>query len=186
MDVMRLWALALLLLALPTGAATDPAEDAFQAARKSYRVLKADPARRKLRHHWLNVAHRFEAVASRFPKSARAPEALLSAAELLKELSRISLLDEDLQTAIADYRRLGDAYPKHRLAGDSALALASIFLERTGQPEQARQALKRALANHPKTARATEIKKLLASLPVEQGKPASPSRALLEAIARAS
>ncbi len=183
---MRLWALALLLLALPAAAATESAEDAFQVARKSYRALKADPARRKLRHHWLAVAHRFEAVASRFPKSGRAPEALFGAAELLKDLSRLSRLDEDLQAAISDYQRLCGAYPKHRLAGDSALALASIFLERTGQPEQARRVLKRALADHPKTARAPELKKLLASLPVEQGKPSSRRRALLEAIARTS
>ena len=123
MDAMRPWALALLLLATPAGAAKGPSEDAFASAGKSYRSLKADPARRKLRHHWLAVARQFESVASRFPSSTRAPEALFKAAELLRELSRISGLEEDLQAAVADYQKLRTAHPRHPLAADSALAV---------------------------------------------------------------
>src|SRR6266851_3732136 len=99
----RVWALALLMFALPCRAAVETAEGAFQAARQSYLLLKKDPARRKLRHHWLNVAHRFESVAIRFPRSKRAPEALFNSAELLRELSRISRVEDDLQSALSLY-----------------------------------------------------------------------------------
>jgi len=184
MDGMRLWALALLLLATPAGAASSASEGAFSSASRSYRALKADPARRKLRRHWLAVARRYEAVASKFPSSARAPEALFRAAELLRELSRISGLEEDLQAAIADYQKLRGAYPKHRLAADSALALAGVFLHRTREPELARRTLKRALADNPKSPRSAELSKLLESLPAEV-KPRSRNQALLDAIARA-
>ncbi len=78
--------LPVLLLLVPgaVGAAKrNEAEEAYQGARRSYYALKDDAARRKLRHHWLNVVRKFEAVASRHPKSDRAPDALFTAAELL-------------------------------------------------------------------------------------------------------
>jgi hypothetical protein len=64
--------LALCLLALPALAAPEPAEQAYQAARKGYYALKKDPKRRKFRDSWLTVAHRFEMVAKKFPQSGRA------------------------------------------------------------------------------------------------------------------
>src|SRR3954462_5066253 len=103
----------LLLFPMSPEAATGSADEAYEGARRFYYVLKGDAARRKLRHHWLNAASQFEAVATRFPKSARAPDALFTAAELLEELSRISRLDEDLQGAIADYQRLCEGHPRH-------------------------------------------------------------------------
>ncbi|MFP2900644.1 N-acetylmuramoyl-L-alanine amidase [Corallococcus sp. 4LFB] len=141
------------------------AEEAYQQARRSYYALKDDASRRKLRHHWLNVAHRFEAVAARFPKSDRAPDALFTAGDLLQELSRISFVDEDLQSAIADYSKLVDAHPKHRLADDAALALARIHVNRLDKPEAARKILNESLATNPKGDQGKELKALLASLP---------------------
>ena len=110
----RLALLLLLALVSPFAAQAkrDAAEDAYQEARRSYYALKDDAARRKLRHHWLNVARRFESVATRFPRSERAPEALYTAAELLNELSRISFVEEDLRASIADYGRVVEAHPR--------------------------------------------------------------------------
>src|SRR4051794_32179654 len=112
---LRLCVPVLLLLPLSAQAARDPAEDAYQDARRSYYALKGDPAHRKLRHSWLRVSSKFEAVATRHPRSARAPDALFTAAELMEELSRISRMDEDLQSAVTDYERLCSGHPKHRL-----------------------------------------------------------------------
>ncbi|NOK12138.1 N-acetylmuramoyl-L-alanine amidase [Corallococcus exercitus] len=141
------------------------AEEAYQQARRSYYALKDDASRRKLRHHWLNVVHRFEAVATRFPKSDRAPDALFTAGDLLQELSRISFVEEDLQSAIADYSKLVEAHPKHRLADDAALALARIHVNRLDKPEAARKILNESLATNPKGDQGKELKALLASLP---------------------
>ncbi|HZI06497.1 MAG TPA: N-acetylmuramoyl-L-alanine amidase, partial [Archangium sp.] len=130
-----------------------------------YYALKDDAARRKMRHNWLKVAARFEAVASAHPKSPRAPDALYTAAELLSELSRISFVAEDQQAAIADYTRVMEAHPRHRLADDAALTLARMYFERLDQPEAARRVITRSLSANPKGDRVKELKALLASLP---------------------
>jgi N-acetylmuramoyl-L-alanine amidase len=157
--------LPLLLATGPAQAKRGSADAAYEGARKAYYVLKGDAARRKLRHHWLNVARRFEGVTSRYPKSERAPEALFTAAELLTELSRISLVEEDLKAAIADYAKMREKYPKHRLSDDAALALAKIYVHRLDQPENARRVITEALATHPKGDQARDLKQLLAALP---------------------
>ncbi|WP_375759378.1 N-acetylmuramoyl-L-alanine amidase [Corallococcus exercitus] len=160
--------LPVLLLTAPSAVGAskrNEAEEAYQQARRSYYALKDDASRRKLRHHWLNVVHRFEAVATRFPKSDRAPDALFTAGDLLQELSRISFVEEDLQAAIADYSKLVEAHPKHRLADDAALALARIHVNRLDKPEAARKILNESLATNPKGDQGKEIKALLASLP---------------------
>jgi N-acetylmuramoyl-L-alanine amidase len=179
----RLALCLLLLSSVAFAAKRDAAEEAYQEARTAYYALKGDAARRKLRHHWLSVASRFEAVASEHPKSARAPDALFTAGELLNELSRISFLSEDLQAAIADYAKLVEAHPRHRLADDAALALARIHLERLEQPEAARRLLTEILAINGKGDRARELKELLASLPAPKAPPArkAPAPAVAEA-----
>src|SRR5271169_1446071 len=129
--VSRPLALALaLLLAPPVEAAVaDASEQAYQQARHAYYVLKGDAGRRRYRDSWLGVAHKFEAVAQKYPTSARAPDALFTAAGLLAELSRISQVPEDLAGAADDYKKLLDRHPRHKLADDSALALARLQLE---------------------------------------------------------
>jgi N-acetylmuramoyl-L-alanine amidase len=158
----------LVLLLLPlyahAGSESGRAEDAYQGARKSYSALKSDPARRKFRHHWRNVARKFEQVAHKYPRSARAPDALFSAAELLSELSRVSLMDEDLQGAVADYQKLCENHPRSRLADDAALALGKIYAERLGQPDAARKVLARAMERNSKGDKILKIRALHASL----------------------
>ncbi|WNG37128.1 N-acetylmuramoyl-L-alanine amidase [Archangium violaceum] len=163
--VPRLVLLLALLSPIAAQAKRDPAEEAYQEARRSYYALKDDAARRKLRHNWLNVAHKFESVASRFPKSQRTAEALYTAAELLNGLSRISFVVEDQQAAIADYTRVVEAHARHRLADDAALALAHIYFERLDQPEAARRVITSSLAVSSKGDRARELKALLSKLP---------------------
>ncbi|MFP2925476.1 N-acetylmuramoyl-L-alanine amidase [Pyxidicoccus sp. 3LG] len=168
--------LSMLLLLVPSavGAAKrDEAEEAYQGARKAYYALKDDAARRKLRHHWLNVVRKFEAVASRHPKSSRAPDALFTAGELLQELSRVSFVEEDLKAAISHYKELCSGYPKHRLADDAALALARIHVNRLDQPDAARRILTETLATNGKGDQAKDMKALLASLPPSKTAPAS-------------
>jgi N-acetylmuramoyl-L-alanine amidase len=180
----RLVLILALLLPLATQAKRDPAETAYQEARRSYYALKDDAARRKLRHNWLKVAARFEAVASSHPRSPRAPDALYTAAELLSELSRISFVAEDQQAAIADYTRVMESHPRHRLADDAALTLARMYFERLDQPEAARRVITRSLSANPKGDRVKDLKALLASLPPPPASktpaPARPSKPAAE------
>jgi N-acetylmuramoyl-L-alanine amidase len=148
-------------------ARAETAEDAYQAARKSYYALKADAQRRKFRHNWQNAARKFEAVAQRFPKSDRAPDALFTAAQLFEDLSEISRVSEDLEEAMGDYRKLLEGHPQHRLCDDAALALAKIELDRLGEAGEARKVLACALEKYPHGDRAKEMKQVIASLPAE-------------------
>src|SRR5262245_23134547 len=125
-------------------AASNPAEDAYLAARTAYRDLKADPARRALRHNWLNVAKKYSAMKLKYPSCARAPEALFTSSQLMDELSQISRLEEDVSLAVENYQRFLARHPNHRLADDAALALARIYADRRGRPEEARKVLSRA------------------------------------------
>ncbi len=157
--------LCLLVLASSSaGAATDPAERPYQEARSEYQALKKDPARQKLRHAWLNVATRFEKVATSFPRSERAGDALFTAGEVCRELGRRSKVESDLHCAAMSYQRLL-SYPRHRLADDAALALARLDLEALDAPEEARRVLRRAIAELPRGDRFHELKALWSTLP---------------------
>jgi N-acetylmuramoyl-L-alanine amidase len=200
---------AFAFLAVSLNAAALPADEAYRAAQDGVRALKADPARRQYRHHWLNAARRFEQLAAKHGESPRAPKALLAAAQLLQELSQISGRSEDLNRAVADFEKLFDGYPKHPASDAAAVALGRIYLERK-DAEAARRVVTAALARHPPPGRASELKALLGLLkksqptpakataarsqarpPAAQGRrgaagPESRTRELLEAIARAS
>jgi N-acetylmuramoyl-L-alanine amidase len=187
-------ALALCVFALPAApalAAPDAAEQAYQAARKGYYALKKDPKRRKFRDSWLSVAHRFEAVAKKYPQSARAPDSLFTAAQLLSDLSRISLLAEDATAAMEDDRALFETYPGSPLADDAALALARAYLERD-QPDAARKVLQRA-EKLPRGDQTSRLRALTASAgkgeaiakreaPGTETRPASPREGAADAV----
>lgn len=140
------------------------AEEAYRVARTEYYALKSDSQRRQLRHNWQSVASRFLDVAKKHPKSARAPDALFTAGQLLNELSRISRVDADLRLAITAYVQLIDSHPKHGLSDDASLALARIHLDRLNKPEDARRILQRGLARSPNGDMRGEMTRLLKSL----------------------
>lgn len=159
----------LLSMAWTAQAASLSADEAYHQAKADYQKLKGDAKRRAMRHHWQNVAKKFESVAAKFPKSERAPEALFNAAELSNELSRFSGRGEDREAAKRNYRKLVEEWPQHRLADDAALAWARILADFDGDTVSARRILDGAVkkANDKKG----DIQRLLAALP----KPAAPA-----------
>ncbi len=156
-------------------AAGGNAEDAYKDAKGAYQKLKDDPKRRSLRHHWQNVAKKFEAVASKYPKSERAPEALFNSGELNNELSRISQRDDDRELAKRSYRRLIDGWPKHKLCDDAAWSLAHLLADREADPTGARQVLEAGLKGAGD--RKKDIQAMLAALPSEAARPVVATRA---------
>lgn len=109
--VFPLLALTLLQAAKPT-----PADEAFDNAKGEYQKLVQDKARSKLRHHWLNAAARLEKVATRYPKSDSAPEAMYLAGHAYKQLSQLSGNREDVQAAERCATKLKAQWPKHKRA----------------------------------------------------------------------
>jgi N-acetylmuramoyl-L-alanine amidase len=155
--------LIICLATLPAWGAKPTADEAYEAAKAEYQKLKKDEKRRSLRHHWLNVARRFDVVATKYPKSERAPEALFMSGQLFADLSRLSQNPEDLVSAERSWRKLVDAWPKHRLTDDAALGLARLLADRRGDAKGARRLLEDTVgaANDKKK----DMQKLLASLP---------------------
>lgn len=149
---------------LPAWGAQSNADEAYQLAKTEYQKLKQDEKRRGLRHHWLNVGKRFDVVATKHPKSERAPEALFMSGQLFADLSRLSQNSDDLSAAERSWRKLIDAWPKHKLSDDAALGLARLLADRRNDPKGARKVLERSMdvASDKKK----EMQKLLASLPV--------------------
>src|SRR3954464_8313830 len=185
---MRRHILALALAtSLPAAAAgraeARKASAAYEEARRGYYALKADPKRRQYRHQWLAAVDRFEAVARDYPDAEKAPDALYTSAELLSDLSHLSMLPEDLQRAVADYRRVLEKHPRHRLADDAALMLARIYAQRLDQPEQAQQILAQAEKQLPRGDCSKEIHALRKRL--EDSVEAAPAPAPPPAVAKA-
>ncbi len=160
--IRAVFALLILSSSVTLGASAD---ETYQEAKADYARLKADQKRRALRHHWQKVARKFESVATRFPKSERAPDALFNAGELNNELSRFSALDEDRESARRSYRKLIDGWPTHKLADDAAFSLARLLADREGDPAGARRVLESALKHAGDKKK--DIKAMLAALPVE-------------------
>jgi N-acetylmuramoyl-L-alanine amidase len=156
------------------------ADDAYQDAKAAYTKLKGDQKRRAMRHHWQNVAKKFEGVAKKYPKSDRAPEALYNAGELSNELSRISGMDEDRAAAKRNYQKLLDGYASHKLADDCAFALARLLADREGDPQGARRVLEAALKKAGDKKK--DITQMLAALPAApKAAPPAPNKPVVAA-----
>ncbi|MFZ5442204.1 MAG: N-acetylmuramoyl-L-alanine amidase [Myxococcota bacterium] len=166
---------SLLISTSLTASAAGNADDAYQDAKAAYAKLKGDEKRRAFRHHWQNVAKKFEAVASKYPKSERAPEALFNSGELNNELSRFSQRDDDREAAERSYRRLIDGWPKHRLSDDAAYSLARLLADREGDPSGARRVLEAALKNAGDKKK--DIQAMLGALPKDAARPAVAQKA---------
>jgi len=159
----RSWLLLVLLISLNASAVSTAADESFRSAKEAYQKLRKDEKRRKFRHHWLNVAKKLESVATKYPKSERAPEALFWSGELSAELSRFSQSDADLDQAQKNYAKVSANWPKHRLADDAALALARLLADRRNDPQGARRITTNALETAQDKKR--ELQSLLDALP---------------------
>lgn len=153
----------------PADAFAAPASDgkieaAFTKAKADYMALREDRKRRKYRDNWIQVAEKLEAVAKKYPKSSRAPDALYNAAKLYSDLYRVSLAERDRQASLDAWERLYAGWPKSSLADDAHFERGNLCLRgRTPDFETARDEYKKAIAL--KGDMSGEAKKALAQLP---------------------
>ncbi|MHB1846984.1 MAG: N-acetylmuramoyl-L-alanine amidase [Deltaproteobacteria bacterium] len=159
---------------------------AYEKARHSFYVLKADASLRKDRGRWLGAATEFEGVAARYPRSSRAAEALYTAAELRAELSRLSLSGRDRRRARSEFHEVAEKYPRSPLADDALWQAARIELDRENDPRSARADLGKLLRSYPRGDMAHRAKRLLAELGSEEPAPASPHKGRARALGSAS
>ncbi len=154
--------LLLLLIGMTVDAANakggDPADAAYQSAKSARAELRADEKKRKFRHHWQNVAKKLEAVAQKYPRSPRAAEAVLLAAQTYEELGKLSANPEDLEAA----RRLYAKAPKAGVAKAPAPAAVAAPPKKKGPAAKAEAQVLRI---------ADAFKKLELPVPPEQKAP---------------
>lgn len=124
-----LLALVLVLSFSGAGLAQD-ADYAYRQAASFAREVKSNAGKRQLRHYWTRAIERLQDVADKYPRSERAPEALFLIGTLYEEMSQVSLISDDVDSAIGAYRKLVKNYPSHRLADDAQFYLARLLRDR--------------------------------------------------------
>lgn len=111
------------------------AEEDYQKAKKALDQIESHPARQKYRDKWEEVCARFEKVLAKYPKSARADDALYNLGQIHENIYRVSYLKSDLEKAILHYERLAGDYPDSNLADDALVQAGNIYLRRNRKPE---------------------------------------------------
>ena len=128
----------LIMLALTGAALAQDAAFAFREARGFARKVQADKAKRPLRHYWQRAIERLENVVEKHPHSPQAAEAQYLIGDLYLDMSTVSLIDDDVRSAVAAYRDVVTKFPSSRQADDAQFAIGEInrdrLHDRTGIP----------------------------------------------------
>lgn len=125
------FAIAVVFCLAGSGFAQD-ADYAYREAREFARSVQKSPAKRQLRHYWMRAIDRLQAIVDKYPRSPRAAEAQFLVGTLYEDMSQVSLISDDVDGAIAAYRRVVKDYPSHRLADDAQFYVARLYRDRRG------------------------------------------------------
>jgi N-acetylmuramoyl-L-alanine amidase len=136
---LRIILLAFFLLAaleVPAGPASGPAT-LLKEANRCRRALARSSVKMRYRHNWTNCIKKYERIWTRYPKSDEAAWALYFSGRLYAGLSRYSGRSRDLDEAVRLYRRVVDAFEKHRLADDAQYRIGEIYERQKKDPARA-------------------------------------------------
>lgn len=156
----------LAMLALPStgeAAVRGRSGDGLEEATRQWKSLSSDRKRRRLRHHWEPVIAGLQRSGERAREGKRAALAFLRAARAAEELSVLSGLSSDAESAAALYLRVVECCADDSLADDALVDAARLEFEKVGRPEVARKHLRRALAMQGD--QVSRAKELIAQLP---------------------
>ena len=137
---------------------------AFAEARQQVKRLDADATLRLRRDAYITAIAALTRVATQYPKSAQAPEAIYLAAQLWARLQRMSHRVSDLNQALAAYERVEKDYPKSGAAADALLQRANLFLQRQSDQAAAAREVSELLRRYPKSPNAAAARRLAAGL----------------------
>ncbi len=128
-------------------AARADAGSAYNEARACYQSVKGAPSIQ--RAAWEECISKFEGVATEFPKSAKAPSALYSAARLRCELYAHTKDRGDIVAAVKLYNGVIRGYPKNSLADDSLYRVARLRQDPLKEDDRARKAYTYLIQHYP-------------------------------------
>jgi N-acetylmuramoyl-L-alanine amidase len=155
-------------VAAPPAALAGAVEDEYESLRAAYQKLKGDPAKRKFRAHWSKISNRFIEIAGAHKDEPVAPRALYTAAELFRDLRKITLSTHDLDTAVDLYGRVASEYPKSSLADDALYWKAMLLLDVKNDKAAACGTVWALLSAHAGGDMAPKAKKLAEGCPKNQ------------------
>ncbi len=163
--------LSLLLLSLSArqAQAKPTAEQLYQTVKKDYLALMKSPRLKKYRDQWEKVIYGFEAVANRYPRSARADDALYNAGMITLKLRKVSLAMRDADKALAFFGRLAREYPKSRYADDAQYMMGEIYRLIKKSDDDAYRSYALVPERFPRGDMAPKARRRLAELPVPRG-----------------
>ena len=182
-----------LALFLGTGQALASEKSMLAEADKARSELMDDKDAQGLRHKWLNIIEDYRDFLARYPKSAKAPEAILTMGDLSVGLYSRSRRDSDLDDGLSSYRTLLKSYPTCPQAAAAQLAVGRVYLKFKKDPDQAYVELLKVELNHPQmTGQVNDARQLMAEIsgqapnktvvdPVEQI-PAKSGQAVISAL----
>jgi N-acetylmuramoyl-L-alanine amidase len=165
---MTYWRPILLLMlfmaaaAMPAAAA-DEAEKAFKQARQAYESLLDAPKQKLYRDNWMKVIDRLLAVAEKYPRHRRAPEALYLAARAGQGLYAVSRVDADARQAAGWYEAVTRDFPESSLA-EEALMRAAGIAEGLGDMARAYSRYGEVVKRYPKGKQSAEAARKLGAL----------------------
>jgi N-acetylmuramoyl-L-alanine amidase len=99
----------------------------LKKADRTKKDLYGSSKKKRYRHNWIKCAAQYKAIYEGYPKSSSAVRALYQSADLYTRLYKYSHKSEDLDAAIALYRKLVAGYGNHFLADDAQYRIGEIY-----------------------------------------------------------
>lgn len=108
-----------------------------EQAERCRKELDLSAQDRRYRHKWLQCIHLYEKLGTTFPGSDPAAKAIYQSGLLYSRLYIYSGREDDLDKALASFRKLVDEYQDHRLADDAQYRIGEIYYSKKNNPSQA-------------------------------------------------
>ena len=164
---------ALLLLLLPVlpaqarGRSEAWANTQFSTAERMRETLNTLPATERSRHEYQRVINAYRRVYYGAPASAKADPSVVAVADLLTEMGRCFNNNNDLRSAIGQYKFLRREYPGSRNRFEALFNIAQIYQDDLKEPVEAKPVFEEFLRRYPRNHLADAARSALAP-PVQQ------------------
>jgi len=164
---------ALLLLLLPAlpvqarGRSEAWANTQFSTAERMRETLNALPAKERSRHEYQRVINAYRRVYYGAPASAKADPGVVAVADLLAGMGRCFNNENDLRSAIGQYKFLRREYPGSRNRFEALFNIAQIYQDDLKDPAEAKPVFEEFLRRYPRNHLADAARSALAQ-PVQQ------------------
>ncbi len=186
--ILALLAATILMLAFMAPAADASTSDLYTAAQKARQELARDKKAQDLRHNWLNVIKRYQAVIDRDPGGKLAAESWLAQGDLYMGLYTKSRSSEDLEKGLDCFRQLTKRFPQQNLAAQAQLRIGKVYADYNRDMDRAYVEYLKVELNHPGAREeVAEARKRMAKIsgpaPSEPPEPETPPKAAAKPVA---